>query len=68
MPQPISDEELAAALAEAIDEEGEDRRLAEWTTQMTEEERRRAEENVRRFVEEAQASMREKGAFIFEDL
>ena len=44
MPHDISNEELAAALAANIDEDGEDRSLAEWTAQMTPEERRQADD------------------------
>lgn len=55
----ISNEELAAALAANFDEDGEDRSLAEWTAQMTPEERRQADESVRRFAEAAQRSVRD---------
>ena len=53
----ISIEELEAAMAAAVDEDGNDIRLAEWVAQMTPEERRASEENVRRFIEEAQRSL-----------
>ncbi|MBZ0116283.1 MAG: hypothetical protein K8H88_04795 [Sandaracinaceae bacterium] len=54
----VSDEELEAALAQAVDEDGNDIRLAEWVASWTDEERRQAEENLRAWVQEAQASLR----------
>ena len=45
-------------MAAGIDEDGNDLRLAAWVAQMTPEERRASEENLRRFVEEARASLR----------
>ena len=58
MSEEISIEELEAAMAEGFDEDGNDLRLAAWVAQMTPEERRASEENLRRFVEEARASLR----------
>lgn len=53
----ISIEELEAAMASAIDEDGSDRRLAAWVEGMTDEERRESEENLRRWLDAARASL-----------
>jgi hypothetical protein len=58
MPREVSNEELAAAMAEAVDEDGNDTRLAESVAEMTPEERRQSEENLRRSIAQAQASLR----------
>ncbi|MGE0784398.1 MAG: hypothetical protein AB7S26_01820 [Sandaracinaceae bacterium] len=57
MASPITIEELEAALAAAVDEEGNDVRLAEAVARMTPEERRESEENLRRWIEAAAASL-----------
>ena len=44
----VTNEELAAALAAGIDEAGNDLRIAESVAQMTDEERAKSEENLRR--------------------
>lgn len=54
----ISIEELEAATAAAVDDDGNDIRLAEAVAAMTPEQRRRSEENLRRWVENAQKSLR----------
>jgi hypothetical protein len=56
----ISIEELEAAMAAAVDEDGNDIRLAEWVAQMTPEERRASEENLRRSLAEARASLKKR--------
>jgi hypothetical protein len=61
MDSEVTDEELAAALAAAVDAEGNDVRLAEWVASLTDEERRASEENLRAWVANARASMRPKG-------
>ncbi|MEM9189220.1 MAG: hypothetical protein AAGF12_08595 [Myxococcota bacterium] len=58
MPERVTNEELAAALAEAVDEDGNDIQLAEAVARMTPEERRRSDENVRKFIGAARASLR----------
>lgn len=50
MERRVSDEELARALAAALDDAGNDVRLAEHTARMTEDERRQSDENLRRWV------------------
>ena len=62
VPQHISIEELEAAMAAGIDEDGNDIRLAEAVAAMTPEQRRRSEENLRRWAEKAQNSLRSKRA------
>jgi hypothetical protein len=52
----VSDDELAAALRAAEDEDGVDRRLAQATAAMTPEQRRKSEESIRRWVEAARRS------------
>ena len=49
----VSDDELAAALRAAEDEDGVDRRLALATAAMTPEQRRKSEESIRRWIEAA---------------
>jgi hypothetical protein len=49
----ITDEELAAALRAAEDEQGVDQRLVRATAAMTAEQRRQSEENLRRWIEAA---------------
>jgi hypothetical protein len=58
MTRRISNEELERALREAVDENGVDRRLADATAQMSHEYRNRSEENLRRSLAEARASLR----------
>ena len=60
MSQEISIEELEAAMASAVDEDGNDLRLAAWVASMTDEERRESEENLRRWVEAARAGLKKK--------
>lgn len=60
MERRISDEELARALAAAIDEAGNDVRLAEQTAKMTDDERRQSDENIRRWARAAKASLERK--------
>ena len=57
----VSIEELEAAMAAAVDEDGNDLRLAEWVASMTDEERRESEENLRRWIEAAHRSLRDRG-------
>jgi hypothetical protein len=52
MPE-VTDDELAAALKAAEDENGVDQRLAQATAAMTPEQRRRSEESIRRWIEAA---------------
>jgi hypothetical protein len=52
MPE-VTDEELAAALRAAENENGVDQRLAQSTTAMTPEQRRQSEESIRRWIEAA---------------
>ena len=54
----ISNEELEAALAEAVDENGVDQRLAAAVSAMTEEQRHKSEENLRRSIAEARRTIR----------
>lgn len=58
MAHEVSMEELEAAMAAGIDEDGNDLRLAQWVASMTDEERRESEENLRRSIEQARASLR----------
>ena len=53
----MTNEELARAMAAAVDDDGDDTRLAEAVAAMTEEQRRRSDENLRRWVERAQAAL-----------
>ena len=57
MSQEITIEELEAAMAAAVDEAGNDIRLADAVVHMTQEQRRASEENLRRWVEAARASL-----------
>jgi hypothetical protein len=52
----VTDEELAAALKAAEDENGVDQRLAAATAAMTPEQRRQCEESIQRWVQAAQRS------------
>jgi len=52
----VTDEELAAALRAAVDENGVDQRLAEATAAMTPEQRQQSENSVRRWIEAARHS------------
>lgn len=61
VPEHVTIEELEAAMAAAVDADGNDVRLAEWVASMTDEERRESEENLRRWVEAARKSLRERG-------
>lgn len=54
----LSMEELERALAEAVDADGNDVRLAEATARMTAEERRASDESLRRSLAEARESFR----------
>lgn len=56
MPREVSNEELAAILAAAEDRDGVDRRLASATASMTAQERRQAEESIRRWMAAAKRS------------
>jgi len=58
----VSIEELEAAMAAAVDDDGNDLRLAEAVAAMTPEQRRRSEENLRRWAENAQKSLRSNRA------
>jgi hypothetical protein len=53
----VTDEELAAALAAAVDADGNDVRLAEWVASWSDEQRRASEANLRRWMEAARASL-----------
>ena len=57
----VTIEELEAAMAANVDEDGNDLRVAEWVANMTDEERRESEENLRRWIEAARKSLRERG-------
>ena len=61
MERRISDEELSRALAAAVDDAGNDVRLAEQTATMTDDERRQSDENLRRWARAAKASRGEPG-------
>ncbi|MEZ4340077.1 MAG: hypothetical protein R3B82_25940 [Sandaracinaceae bacterium] len=58
----ITIEELEALMAAAVDEDGNDIRLAEATARMTPEERRQSDENIRAWAAEVQSSLRKKHA------
>jgi hypothetical protein len=49
----VTDEELAAALRAAEDEDGVDQRLVRATAAMTPEQRRQSEESIRRWIQAA---------------
>ena len=53
----ITIEELEALMAAAVDEDGNDIRLAEATARMTPEERRQSEQNLKRSLDEARSSL-----------
>lgn len=44
-------------MAAAVDEDGNDIRLAEWVASLTDEERRESEENLRRWIEAARKNL-----------
>lgn len=56
MTREVSNDELAAALAAVEDEQGVDQRLASVTASMSAEERRQAQESVRRWIAAARRS------------
>ncbi len=58
----ITTEELEAAMAAAVDEDGNDLRLAEWVASMTDDERQASEANLRRWLEAARASLSTQGS------
>lgn len=58
----VTIEELEALMAAAVDEDGNDIRLAEATARMTPEERRKSEENIRAWAEHARKTLRRKRA------
>ncbi len=60
MAERITVEELEAAMAEAVDAEGNDLRLAEATARMTPAQRRQSDANIRRWAEAFQAGRRER--------
>ncbi len=53
----ITTEELEAAMAAGVDEDGNDLQLAKWVASLTEEERRESEENLRRWIRSARGSL-----------
>jgi hypothetical protein len=53
----ISDEELAQAMAENVDAEGNDVGLAAWVASWTPEQRAQSAENVRRWAAEARHAL-----------
>ena len=57
----ITVEELEAAMAAAVDQDGNDTRLAEAVARMTPEDRRESEQNLRRWVDAARESLRRSG-------
>jgi hypothetical protein len=58
----VSDDELAAALKEAEDEDGVDRRLGAATTAMTPEERCKSQQSVLHWIEAASRGRETTGA------
>lgn len=56
----VSIEELEAAMAAAVDDEGNDLRLAAWVASLSDEERREAEANLSRSLAEARESLRKR--------
>ena len=60
VPARITPKELEAAMDSAVDEDGNDIRLAEAVAAMTPEQRRQSEENLRRSIDEARASLRKQ--------
>lgn len=61
--QDITIEELEAAMARAVDRDGNDLRLAETVERMTPEERRESDRNIRRWVERFRLAIRsDRGA------
>jgi hypothetical protein len=53
----ITTEELEAAMAAAVDEDGNDVRLAEWVASMSDEERHGSDRNLRQWIDAARASL-----------
>lgn len=53
MAAPITIDELSAAMAAAVDAEGNDIRLAEWVASLSPEDRRASEDNLRQWIEDA---------------
>jgi hypothetical protein len=60
VPREITIDELEAAMAAAVDEDGNDTRLAEAVERMTPEQRRQSDENIRRWVEQFRVGLRTK--------
>ncbi|RLB55491.1 MAG: hypothetical protein DRJ42_06055 [Deltaproteobacteria bacterium] len=57
MAHPVTDQELADALAAALDTDGNDSRLAKRMAEMTDEARRQSEENLKASLDQARASL-----------
>jgi len=50
-------DELSAAMASAVDTEGNDIRLAEWVASLSPEDRRASEDNLRRWLDAARRKL-----------